>query len=67
MKNQRKKVNILDIISRLEKGERIVDIRRRVRFVYSSLSSIRYKADRITDMLRREIKCNEGIIYGYEM
>jgi hypothetical protein len=50
VKNQRKTVGHeekLDVISRLEKGERIVDICRNVRFAHSSVHTIRDKTDRI--------------------
>jgi hypothetical protein len=52
MKNQRKTIGIeekLHIISRLEKGEQIVDIRRNVRFARSSVHTIRDNADRIKE------------------
>ena len=52
VKNRRKKVTILDIISRLEKDERIVDMRHCVGFTDSSLSIIRYNADRITESVK---------------
>jgi len=56
VKYRQKKVNILDIISRLEKGERIVDTRRCVGFAHSSLSSIRYNADRMTESVKSRNK-----------
>jgi hypothetical protein len=39
----------LDIISRLEKGERIVDIQRNVRLAHSSIPTICDNGDRITE------------------
>jgi hypothetical protein len=38
----------LDVISRLEKGERIVDKWRNVRFAHSSVRTIGDNADRVT-------------------
>ena len=54
VKNQRKTVGHeekLDVISRLEKGERIVDILvcRNVRLAHSSVHTIRDNADRIKE------------------
>ena len=56
MKYRRKKVNIVDIISRLEKGEGIVDIGRCVGFAHSNLSSIHYNAYRITESVKSRNK-----------
>jgi len=56
VKNRRKKVNKLDIISRLEKGERIVDIPHCVGFPHSSLSLIRCNADGITESVKSRNK-----------
>ena len=52
VKNRRKTINTektLDVISRLGKGERIVDISRNVRFAHSSVPTIRDNGDRITE------------------
>jgi hypothetical protein len=46
----------LDIISRLEKGERIVDICRNVRLTHSSLHTIHDKAYRIKESPKSGIK-----------
>jgi hypothetical protein len=40
----------LNVISQLEKGERIVDICRNVRFARSSVRTIRDNGDRITEI-----------------
>jgi hypothetical protein len=50
MKNRRKTISIqeiLHVISRLEKGEQIVDICRNVRLAHSSVHTICDNADRI--------------------
>jgi len=52
LKSLRKAVSFegdLDVISRLKKGERIVDVCRNVRLGHSSLSTILDNADRITE------------------
>jgi hypothetical protein len=52
MKNQWKKIIVeeeLDVISRLEKGDQIVDMWRKVRFAYNSLRAICDNADRIIE------------------
>ena len=46
----------MHIISRLEKGERIVDIPHCVGFAHSSLSLIRYNADGITESVKSRNK-----------
>ena len=52
MKNRRKRASSiegkLDVISRLEKGERIVDKWRNVRLAHSSVRTIGDNADRVT-------------------
>jgi hypothetical protein len=55
VKNRRKTIGIeekLDVISWLEKGERIVDICRNVRLAHSSVRTIRDNADRIKDSVK---------------
>ena len=55
VKNWRKTVSIeekLDIISRLEKLKRIVDIFRNVRLAHSSMCTIRDNADRIKENIK---------------
>jgi hypothetical protein len=47
----------LDVISRLQKGERIVDIWRNVRLAHSNICTIGDNADRITE----SAKCLENI------
>ena len=47
----------LDVICQLEKGERIVDIRRNVRFARNRLRKIRDNAGRIKESPESETKC----------
>ena len=52
MKNWQQTIGIeekLDVISRLEEGDQIIDILSNVRFTYSSIRTIRDNADRITE------------------
>jgi hypothetical protein len=52
VKNREKTIDIkekLDVISRFEKGERIVDICRKVKFVRTSVSTIHENADGIKE------------------
>jgi hypothetical protein len=59
VKNWRKTIGIeekLHVISRLEKGERTVDICRNVRLAHSSVHKIRDNADR-KKVLSQELKC----------
>jgi len=52
VKNRRKAISTedkVDLISRLEKGERIVDVCRNVRFTHTSVSAIRDNVDTITE------------------
>ena len=61
VKNRRKTIGIeekLDVISRLEKGERIVDILvcRNVRLAYNSIPTIRDNADRIKESAKSGTK-----------
>jgi hypothetical protein len=46
----------LDVISRLEKGERIVDICRNVRLAHSGIHTIRNNADRIKESAKSVTK-----------
>jgi hypothetical protein len=46
----------LHVISQLEKGEQIVDISRNVRFVHSSVHTIRDNADRIKESAKSGTK-----------
>ena len=51
VKNRRKTISIedkVDVIRRLEEGDRIIDVCRNVRFTHSSVSTIRDNADTIT-------------------
>jgi hypothetical protein len=50
-------VSILDAISQLEKGERIIDIRHNVRFAHSSLCTINVNTDQFTNVLSQDLKC----------
>jgi IS30 family transposase len=59
VKNCRKTISIeekLDIISRLEKGEWIVDIYRNVTLAHSSIHTIRENADRIKESAKSGAK-----------
>ena len=47
----------LDVISPLEEGERIVDIRRNVRFAHNRLRKIRDNAGRIKESPESKNKC----------
>ena len=52
LKSLRKAVSFeedLDVIGRLKKGERIVDVCRNVRFTHTSVSAIRDNVDTITE------------------
>ena len=60
VKNRQKKISIevkLVVISRLEKGERIVDICRNVRFTHNILRKIRDNAGRIKESPESKSKC----------
>jgi hypothetical protein len=59
VKNRRKEIDVeekLDVISRLEEGERIVDICGNVELAHSSLRAIRDNADRIKETAKSETK-----------
>jgi IS30 family transposase len=59
VKNQQKTIGIeekLHVISRLEKGEWIVDICRNVRLAHSSIHTIRDNADRIKESAKSGTK-----------
>jgi hypothetical protein len=43
---------ILDTINQLEKSERMVDIRRNVKFTHSSICTIRDNADKMTEIAK---------------
>jgi hypothetical protein len=45
------------MISQLEEGEQIVDIRCNDRFAHSSVHTIRYNADEITESAKSGPKC----------
>jgi hypothetical protein len=55
-KNQRTTIIMLHAISRLEIGERIVDIGRNIRSAHISVFAIRDNADRITDSAKSGTK-----------
>jgi hypothetical protein len=60
VKNRRKTISIeekLHVISRLGKGERIVDICRNVTLAHRSVHTICDNADRIKEVLSQELKC----------
>jgi hypothetical protein len=49
-------LNKLNVVSRLEKGERIVDIRHIVRFTHSSVRTLRDHADGIVESAKSATK-----------
>jgi DNA-binding transcriptional ArsR family regulator len=60
VKNQRKAISNeekLDAISRLEKGEHIVDICRNVRFAHITLCKIRDNVNRSKETAKSVLKC----------
>jgi hypothetical protein len=59
MKSQGKTISTekkLDTVSRLEKGEQIVDMYHKVRFICSNIHIIDNNADRITESAKSQIK-----------
>jgi len=59
VKNRWKTTSIeekLDVVSRLEKGDRIVDMRRNVRFTHNSLHTVCDNADRIIEGAKLALK-----------
>ena len=56
MKNQRTTIIILHAISRLEKGERVIDIGRYIRPAHISVFAIRDNAERITESAKSGTK-----------
>ena len=56
MKNRRTTIIVLHAISRLGKGERIVDIGRNILPAYISVFAIRDNADRITESAKSGTK-----------
>jgi hypothetical protein len=59
VKNRRKTINVEDklhVISRLEKGERIVDVFHNVKLAHSSVHTIRDNADRIKESAKSGTK-----------
>jgi hypothetical protein len=59
VKNRQKTVSIeekLDVISRLEKGERIVDVCHNVRLAHSSICTIRDNVDKIKESAKSGTK-----------
>jgi hypothetical protein len=59
VKNQGKTISTeekLDTVSRLEKGEQIVDMYHKVRFICSSIHIMHNNADRITQSAKSQTK-----------